>query len=114
MHAIYDLKEMLCDELEEYGMKGELSAGALDIIDKLTHTIKNLDRIIENYEGEGMSSRNYYEDRTSSRARRRDRMGRYTSEGDRHPDMVGQLRSMMHDAPDEKTRMEIQKLINKM
>ena len=26
MHAIYDLKEMLCKQLEDYGKKGELTA----------------------------------------------------------------------------------------
>ena len=47
MHAIYELKDMLCKELEEYGEKGELTTGSLDVIDKLAHTIKNLDKIIE-------------------------------------------------------------------
>ena len=47
MHAIYDLKETLCKELEEYGSRGELTAGTLDVVDKLAHTIKNLDKIIE-------------------------------------------------------------------
>ena len=47
MHAVYELKEKLCDELEEYGKKDKLDVGALDIVDKLAHTIKNLDKIIE-------------------------------------------------------------------
>ena len=46
MDAIYELKEKLCDELEEYGDK-KLDAGSLEVIDKLAHTIKNLDKIIE-------------------------------------------------------------------
>ena len=52
MHEIYELKEMLCKELEEYGKKGELTTGSLDVVDKLAHTIKNLDKIIEMKEGE--------------------------------------------------------------
>ena len=49
MHGIYKLKEMLCDELEEYGTKGgALSTGSLDVVDKLAHTIKNLDNVVEN------------------------------------------------------------------
>lgn len=52
MDGIYELKEMLCKELEEYGQKGELTAGSLDIVDKLAHAIKNLDKIIESYEEE--------------------------------------------------------------
>ena len=115
MHALYDLKDMLCEELEEYGKKGELSAGALDIVDKLTHTIKNLDRIIENYDESGSSSRGSYNyERSRSRGRRRDSMGRYMSDGYSRADMADELRSMMNDAPDDRTRQEIQRLINKM
>ena len=51
MDGLYELKEMLCKELEEYGAKGELTAGSLEIVDKLAHAIKNLDKIIEK-EGE--------------------------------------------------------------
>lgn len=53
MHGIYELKEMLCKELEDYGTKGELTAGSLEIVDKLAHAIKNLDKIIEASEEEG-------------------------------------------------------------
>lgn len=54
MHEIYELKEKLMRELEEYGMK-ELSAGSLEIVDKLAHTIKNLCKIIEAAEEEEYS-----------------------------------------------------------
>ena len=47
MHELYELKEMLCKELEEYGSKGELTGGTLEVVDKLDHAVKNLDRIIE-------------------------------------------------------------------
>ena len=139
MHGIYELKEMLCKELEEYGTKGELSTGTLEIVDKLAHTIKNLNKIIESYEedegsyayDDGMS----YEDgrmmnrggsyergrRGGSYARgrgrnvRRDGRGRYSSEGySRNADMVDQLRDLMNEAPDERTRQEIQRLVTKM
>ena len=112
MHALYDLKEMLCKELEEYGKKGELSAGSLDIVDKLAHTIKNLDKIIEVYEDGSYSSYggsyDYRGDR--SYARRRDSMGRYS----RNSDIVDRLKSLMHDAPDDRTRQEIKNLVSKM
>ena len=52
MHELYELKEMLCKELEEYGRKGDLSAGSLEIVDKLAHAVKNLGKIIEMYEEE--------------------------------------------------------------
>ena len=135
MHEIIKLKEMLCKELEEYGSKGELSAGTLDIVDKLAHTIKNLDKIIEVYEEDEGS---YYDggsyevgDRSSARGRmsrgmyggsyargrnaRRDSRGRYSNEGySRNSDISDRLRDLMEDAPDEKTRQEIHKLAMKM
>lgn len=52
MHEIYELKEQLMKELEEYGRKGELSTGSLEVVDKLAHTVKNLCKIIEAYEME--------------------------------------------------------------
>ena len=53
MHEIYELKEQLMKELEEYGRKGEMTAGSLEVVDKLAHTIKNLCKIIEAAEEEG-------------------------------------------------------------
>lgn len=52
MHELYELKDKLLKELEEYGQK-EMSAGSLDVIDKLSHAIKNICKIIEAYEMEG-------------------------------------------------------------
>ena len=43
--AMYDLRNMLCDELDELARKGELGAGDLEIAHKLTATIKNIDKI---------------------------------------------------------------------
>ena len=50
MHELYKLKELLCKELEEYGSKGELSGGTLEVVDKLAHAVKNIDKIIETKE----------------------------------------------------------------
>ncbi len=61
MDAIYELKDMLCEELEDYGKKAKLDVGGLEIVDKLAHTIKNLDKIIESYEEDGYSGEGYYE-----------------------------------------------------
>ena len=51
MHELYELKDKLLQELEEYGSK-ELSAGTLDVVDKLSHAVKNLCKIIEMKEEE--------------------------------------------------------------
>ena len=121
MKELHELKETLCNELKEYGRKGKISTGELEIVDKLTHTIKNLDKIIEKYDDD-YSSRGYsreysnrYDDGRYSMARgrnaRRDSMGRYSRGNDM---MIQELRELMDDAPDERTRMEFQQFINKM
>ena len=121
MEELEKLKGMLCEELEQYGRKGEMSAGTLEIVDKLAHAVKNLDKIIESYDeysgayegGRGASyRRGSYRD--GSYARRRDRMGRYSSEGYSRHDLAEELRALMEEAPDEKTRMEMERLVNKM
>ena len=50
MKSMYNLRDMLCKELDEIARKGELGAGDLDIAHKLTDTIKNIDKI-EMYDG---------------------------------------------------------------
>lgn len=132
MHELYELKDSLCEELKEYSRKGKMSAGDLEVVDKLTHTIKNLDKIIEKYEEEGYSEERgsrggsyrggSYEDggrtyrvegsyaRGRGRNARRDSMGRYSSADN----MVMELRELMEDAPDERTRMEFERFIKKM
>lgn len=45
MRAYEDLNEMLCKEVEEIANKGELSAGDLETVHKLTDTIKNILKI---------------------------------------------------------------------
>lgn len=87
MDYMHELKEKLCDELEEIANKGELGAGDLEIIHKLTDTIKNLDKI-EMLEDGGYSQAGDWEiegrayNRGNSYARRkRDSMGRYSRDG---------------------------------
>lgn len=60
MHELYELKEKLMKELEEYS-QGELSTGSLEIIDKLAHAIKNICKIVEDMEGSSYESGSYYE-----------------------------------------------------
>ncbi len=130
MKELYDLKEMLCDELKEYGKKGDLSAGSLEIVDKLAHALKNVEKVIEcdeQYSGDYMydngnmnGNRGSYRrgrsyDNRSYARRRRDSMGRYASDGySRHDDMIGELKYLMQNAEDDHTRMEFQKFIDKM
>ena len=46
MEYMHELKDMLCEELERIADKGELTAGSLETIDKLTHSIKSIATII--------------------------------------------------------------------
>lgn len=124
MRELYDLKEMLMKELEEYGSKGELSAGTLEIVDKLAHTVKNLCKIIDDMEGysgdmDGYHDRSYrgsYRD-GSYRGRmnaRRDSMGRYSGErGYSRDGLADELRTLMREAPEEH-KQDFQRLIDKM
>ena len=128
MHTYEDAKKMLHKELANIVNKGELSAGSLETIDKLLNAIKNAYKIemYEEYtEGEysqadGYSlanqkrdSRGRYsrDDGYSMANRRRDSMGRYSRDSKM---MVEELKELMHDAPDERTKMEFKKFIQKM
>lgn len=71
MDFYYDLKMMLCKELEQLARKRELSAGDIDVVDKLTHSIKSIVTVMA-MEDSGYSYNDGY-----SGARRRDSMGRY-------------------------------------
>ena len=137
MHELYQLKEMLLDELGEIGSKGELTAGSLETVEKLSTSIKNICGNVENMEeADEYSMRggsNYYSYEVgqgggSSRYSRRRGGGRYSREGQggvgnsmrggrysrNSEDMAMRLEQMMQEAPDEATRQEFQRLVNKM
>ena len=121
MTELYELKDMLCKELEEYGGKAEMSAGDLNTIDTLAHALKNIDKIIETKEDdEGYSgrydggyNRSYARGRTNAR---RDSMGRYSREGYSRAagNMADRVRSLAMEAPDETTRREMERMADKM
>lgn len=142
MHKLYELKDKLCEELEEFGGK-EMNVGDLEVIDKLAHAIKNLDKIIEAYEeedgemshdGDGMTDgRSYRRGGRSSRSyargrgagARRDAMGRYSnrgrsnrydggmSYGDGTEELIDAVRDMMNDLP-ENAKREAQRFVQKL
>ena len=63
------------------------------------------------YEGEGSYARG------RGRNAKRDAMGRYSSEGGYSmagDEMIDELRDLMQDAPDEQTRMEFQRFIQRI
>ena len=129
MHELYELKEKLCKELKKYSGE-EITNSSLNVIDSLAHAVKNIDKIIHDYEEEeeGSYGYNMYEPgyrgnrgkgnsyaRGRGRNAKRDSMGRYSNEGySRTGDIVGELRELMMEAPDEHTRQEYQKVISKL
>ena len=123
---MHELKEKLCEELEEIARKPEMSAGDLEAAHKLTDTIKNIDKIEMLEEDDGYSRagnweadmRGTYARGPSYRGRKRDSMGRYSRDGrySRHasPDMMDKLQTMMDNASTERERDAIRRLMNEM
>lgn len=118
MKSMEELRDLLCDELDKIAMKGELTAGSLDTIDKLTHSIKSIDTIMAM---EGESYDNYQDGSYRSYARgggrsyRRDSMGRYSRRGySRDDEIEDRLMDIMQDIKDPKVRQHLEKAIEKM
>lgn len=133
MHKLYQLKEMLCDELEQFGDRDKLTSSSLETIDKLAHAAKNVAKVIEcaeeeqysmdggmsrrSYDGgmsrrRGYSNDGYYYDDGNSYRRGRAANGRFVSRDG--SEMARKLREMMAEAPDENSRQEIQRLADRM
>ena len=124
MKSMYELREMLCKELDELTRKGELGAGDLEIAHKLTETIKNIDKI-EMLADDGYSQRRYSRDgdweadmrgtygRGHSYARRGSHYvrGHYSRDSARD-NMKHQLQEMLDNADDESIRKAIQRCMD--
>lgn len=120
MEHMHELKEKLCEELEEIGRKGELSAGDLETVHKLTDTIKNIYKIgmleEDGYSHAGdWEAMGRYDDDMSYARRRRDSMGRYVrderdgrdgrySRDGSKQSMMRKLDEMMKNASTERER----------
>jgi len=98
-----ELKDMLCEELDKITKRGELSPGSLDIVDKLTHSIKSLETILamNGYSGAGYTYR------------KRDGMGRY-SRDDARESFIAEAYELMEKAPDEHTKRKFEKFLAEM
>lgn len=138
---IQDLEELcekVTEELSEANKKLEksgdkMTAGDVEYIDKLTHTLKSIKTVLAmsdygDHSNDGGSYRRgnrggSYDDRGSyargrGRNARRDSMGRYSNERGysraEAEEMVEQLRDLMADAPNEQTRKEFERFISKI
>lgn len=118
MKSLYELKDRFYDELDEIARKPEFSSGDLETAQKLTDTIKNIDKIcmLENggysRDGEWTAHGNYGND-NSYEGRRRDSRGRYSRDGSKEH-MISKLEDMLDDSDNERTKSAIKKCINEI
>ena len=141
LKELYDMKETVGHKIAQANKKikangGDIANDDVDIVDKLSHSIKSLVTtcaMLEAEEDGGYSGRyapaynpgvtyardgrdNYSRDGSGNNGGySRNRYSRENRNGySRTGDMMDQLRQMMDEAPDETTRMEIRKLMDKM
>ena len=120
MHKLYELKEKLIDELEDYSENGKFSKEDVESIKYMASAVDHLCNIMEEkeeYSGaymDDMGMRSYARGR--GRNAKRDSMGRYSSRNYSMAknDMVMELRDLMEDAPDSQTRSEIERLVTRL
>lgn len=141
IEQLHELCESVMREVEKTNEKlriagGELSAGDMEYLDKLTHTLKSLKTTIammeaedDGYSSEYGYSQNYYAQggnrgrggnrggRMSNRSytgsyarQRRDSMGRYS----RDEDFKGMLEDAMEEAPNESIRQQLRSVLQMM
>lgn len=134
MREYHEIKQMLCKELKDYAHKGELSAGSLDVLHKLTDTIKNIDKIEMLEEGgysrrgsyDGGGSYDSYGDEDSyRRGYSRDRGGSYDDDGgdsyrrgysraSGKEQMIRKMEEMLHHVDDEDQRRAVERCIHQL
>lgn len=130
MEKLYDLKDKLCEELEAYSREPEMKAGDLEVIHKLTDTIKNIDKIMvleeggeysQAIDGDAYDRGNSYASRGRARSNRgsrggygprRDGRGRY-SQDDGRSQMMEHL-EMALDSASEQDREDIKRFMRKL
>lgn len=135
---MHELMEYICGELEELERKaskeGKLSAAEIQYGDTLAHFKKNLLKSEEMWDDSEYSMDSYAEgggnrgggnrggnrgvgssNRSYRSYARRNSRGRYSREqGYSGEEMADELRELMEDAPDERTRQEFQRFIKKI
>lgn len=128
MHKLETLRDTLCEELEKVAKKESISTSDLDTIDKLAHSIKNLDKILMG-EGSydysrgsyGRGSYGYdrsYDGSYARRGRDGDGDGRYhegrSRDGYSRDEMTDKLRRMMGETSSDRERDVIMRCISKL
>lgn len=117
----HDLKKMLCKELENVANQKELSAGDLETVDKLTHSIKSLVTIMamedggysyndgySGMRGRGGNSYNRYYDYDNGYS------GRRYSRDEGKSYMIQQFERLMNEASSQEEHDVLQSAINRL
>ena len=127
MEKLYDLKDKLCEELEELARKPDMGLGDLELIHKLSDTIKNISKIEmleedggysqeDGRDGGGYGRSGVYSQRRGGRHggrnTRRDSMGRYSRE-DGRSEMMAHIEAAL-DAADDKDREAIKRFMRQL
>ncbi len=123
MHELYDLKEKLVKELEDYAQNGKFSKEDVESIKYMASAVDHLCNIVERADEDSYSrnysyerSRRLYDGRSYARGRgrnaRRDSMGRYSgAEG--AEELIDTVRGMMGDLP-QNLQMDAQRFVQKL
>lgn len=126
-----DLHYKLCDELDEIAKKKELGAGDLEIVHKLTGTLKNIEEIKMYKEVGGYSQRggdnsyrgnsydggdrmrmdDHYDDERSGARRGEHYVRGHYSRGSNSEHIANELREMMDRADDGEIRRALERAI---
>ena len=123
--AMYDLRDMLCEELDEIARKGELGTGDVETAHKLTATITHTDPIATPEDGDysGRYSRggDWEADmrgtygRGSSYARRGTHYVRgHYSRTDANENLRSQISDLMRETDDDRVKEALRRAISAM
>ena len=107
LEALCEIVEEQIGDLSRKIRNNGMSSGDLDALDKLTHTLKSLKAVLA-MDDDGYSGR-------MRGSYKRDSRGRYSSEhGYSRTNLADRMRELMADAPDDRTRQEMMRMVEKL
>ena len=123
LKEVYDMKETVGHKIAQANKKikangGDIANDDVDLVDKLSHSIKSLVTTCAMLEAEedGYSGEYYARDeytRRNGRTGYSGTYGGYNRKYSRGVEWNDRLRQMMDEAPDEQTRMEIKRMMDR-
>lgn len=110
MDYMKDLEAILHEKIAEKTRKiknSGMNDGDLETIDKLTHALASVKKIMA-FTDDGYSG-SYRDGYRGTYATKRDSMGRYSRDN-----LADKMRELMMDAPDDRTRQEMHRLVERL